>query len=448
MKVILFFGDARLERDWDQANLDALLVKRGVKLYQPLSGEDVVRAGWNQPTTGDATLLGPRWARWLRRHILRTLIYVSWERRGSVTLKTKLARRRAIRLRLEIGLCRLVDRVLCDGERLARFIEGLIPVAKSATKLMQDMTPGLVVVATDIYRGQEVELVKAAKAAGIQTLGVVASWDTLTSKGSYLVPPDHLAVWGDASAGHAIERHGYTIGRVHVVGALRMDTWKVSKVPGLASGKLPVVMVVGTSVAYIHNEHEVVTRLAKLGQKHGFSVWYRPHPRRLTRLEGDLGTLTAKWNAQGVFFDRGACVEEPVGFLPTVLSHVRVVVTAFSTLVIEAALHGTPSLLIGFGPSSGGAEGEHVAEVGTLIQHAEFEHMAEVTRWPGVTVCKTMNELESQVMSHASSPRHSLHHANVLRWHAMDVVQADGQTTARMVQLVNDLVKGREPWKR
>ena len=61
------------------------------------------------------------------------------------------------------------------------------------------------------------------------------------------------------------------------------------------------------------------------------------------------------------------------------------VVAAFSTVVVEAALMGKPSLLVGFGQSSHGSA--------MVNYHFELEHMTEVTTWPGVRLCNTRDEL-------------------------------------------------------
>jgi hypothetical protein len=385
----------------------------------------------------DKDVQAPAPVSWLRRRILRTLIYTAWERHGSVTAKTKLGRRRATRLRLEIWLCSLVDRYVRDGERLARSIEKLIPVRRLTVQALKVLQPDVIVAVTDIYRGQEADLFKSARRLGIPTLGIVASWDTLTSKGSYLVKPDHVAVWGKASLAHAL-CHGFDSDKVHIIGSLRLDAPASEAInKRLLPGKPPIVLVAGTSIAYMRDEEGLVRDLANLARKRRFRVWYRLHPRRLQgRSKADLVEQSRAWRDLGVYLDTGASAPGP---LRGMLGKVKVVVTAFSTLVIEAALQGTPSILVSYGPSTGGSEGGD-RETGDLLDHAGFEHMKAVTDWPGVVVAKTQEQLEQAVLArvHRTMPKWL---ASGLIHNAQSVVQTDGHTARRLATLIAGLVR-------
>ena len=89
----------------------------------------------------------------LRRNLLRTMIYIEWAKRGSVTAKTKLGRRTALRQRVENAFARLFPG---DKERWARYIDALFPIAVGPEEHIKSVRPSLVVAATDIYRSQEV----------------------------------------------------------------------------------------------------------------------------------------------------------------------------------------------------------------------------------------------------------------------------------------------------
>lgn len=424
-RVLIYFGSEALQRDWCEAGMDERLTEAGIETFH--------RVAWI-----DGAHEGGLIKRWLRRRTLRTLIYCAWARTGSVTAATKLQRRLARRLRLERWICNLLDRFVCDGVRLARAIEHLIPVLERTRQMLTLHRINLVIAATDIYRGQDVELFKAAHSLGIPTLGLIGSWDTLTSKGSYLVPPDDIAVWGRASAEHAIERHGFPKDRVHVIGSLRLDVPRAQELPDvLAPGSRPVVMVAGTSIAYLEHEETLVRHLAAMASNYGsFRVWYRPHPRRMTKRAKMCSETARYWNSLGVYFDPGSVWDEPSGFLSAVLGRVRVVVTAFSTLVIQAALQGTPSILVAYGPSTGGSDGAP----GFLLDHAKFEHMAEVASWTGVNTANDEKSLHNEVYHRVKNATPRWVSAE-LNERANTVALSDGNVVKRLTAVIAGLAK-------
>jgi hypothetical protein len=58
---------------------------------------------------------------------------------------------------------------------------------------------------TRLFFSDEIPLIRAVIKAGIPTLGVVASWDNLTSKGLLLPKVDRLLVWNDAMREEAVK---------------------------------------------------------------------------------------------------------------------------------------------------------------------------------------------------------------------------------------------------
>ena len=99
-------------------------------------------------------------------------------------------------------------------------------------------------------------------------------------------------------------------------------------------------------------------------------------------------------------------------------------VAAFSTVVIEAALMGKPSLLIGFAQS---AHGPQMAGY-----HYQLEHMAEITTWPGVILCKTQQDLVGWVKAALNGA--FADKADELRRRAQEVARCDGHAQERILE--------------
>lgn len=103
------------------------------------------------------------------------------------------------------------------------------------------------------------------------------------------------------------------------------------------------------------------------------------------------------------------------------------VITAFSTMIVEAALLGKPSLVVGFGRNDGTKS--------RLIEHSQYEHSVEVLATPGVTLCRSLDELKlgiRRIFAGEFAPV-----AEVLRAKAEQVANnLDGRGKARIVEVL------------
>jgi hypothetical protein len=115
---------------------------------------------------------------------------------------------------------------------------------------------------------------------------------------------------------------------------------------------------------------------------------------------------------------------------------VDVVVTAFSTMIVEAALLGKPSLVIGFGDDRSGG--------GRLIQHANYEHSLDILRTPGVTLCRDLDALKRELQRVIAGDYAA--HAPALRARAAAIAHnADGGARARIVAALETIGRGGRP---
>ena len=96
--------------------------------------------------------------------------------------------------------------------------------ARSFEALLGKIKPDLVF-ATTMYAPDDVRLMYAARARGIPLVGMVKSWDNLTSKDNMLVPPDLLIVNNKIVMQEAITLHHYHAARISVVGVSQFDTY-------------------------------------------------------------------------------------------------------------------------------------------------------------------------------------------------------------------------------
>ena len=111
-------------------------------------------------------------------------------------------------------------------DRVFRAVERTMPPGETATRILAEHQPDLLLMTPLLYFGsQQVEYVRAAKAAGIPCVLGVGSWDHLTTKGRIHERPHRILVWNEFQRAEAAELHGIDPGIVSVTGAQAYDHW-------------------------------------------------------------------------------------------------------------------------------------------------------------------------------------------------------------------------------
>jgi hypothetical protein len=330
-------------------------------------------------------------------------------------------------------------------ERVWRRIEAALAPVPAATALLERCRPDILFAPTRIRAEAELELMKAARQAGIPVVAFAATWDALTSKGFFPVLPDWLLVWGEENRAQAMAFHDIREDRIVVTGTPHLDVYGDSaprepRAAFLARRGIPehrhVILFAGTTITYWEDEPRHLRALSEAierGELKDCVVWYRPHPRRPLQQLGDVMHLPH------VVLDDQAMRHKQTGAsaysaLPEDLGHYRglmdavdVVVTAFSTMIVEAALLGKPSLVIGFGDDQSGR--------GRLIQHANYEHSLDILKTPGITLCRSLDTLKREVQRVVAGEYAG--HAAGLRAQAGEIARnADGGAGARIVDAI------------
>jgi hypothetical protein len=383
------------------------------------------------------------------RGVLRTASYVA--RADLSTYRHKIASRRtSLPDRVAVGGLRTLVRATAL-EPLARRVEAALPIVAEAARLLEETRPDLVVTATFIHDAVDVDIRKAARERQVPVLGFPASWDTLTSKGCFLVPPDALMVWGEDTHRHAVDYHDYPPDRVVVTGPPHFDvyapSWPAEPREGFLSrrGIDPrhrVLLFAGTTVTYMADEPLQIRALSDLvarGELADCAIWYRPHPRRSARDVGELASLPGVYVDDQVLRHQGrgrpaySVARDDLAHYRGLMDACEGVITAFSTMIIEAALMGKPSLVVGFGLADGTPDG--------VLQHAEYEHMRDVLSTPGVVLCRTADELVAGVRRVAGGELAP--YGDLLRKRAREIAHAeDGRARQRIVETIERFAAG------
>lgn len=356
------------------------------------------------------------------REALRLGMLVEGARRGGKNYRMKvLARRRLLPAGQMIGWRALAH--LADPLPLIRGIERALPAPR------QDFPAGCthLILPTLIHEDEaQAGLVKAARRAGAPVWAIPASWDNLVTKGRFLDQPDRIAVWGPESAVHAVRDHGFTPAQIAITGPPHfypyMDGYRA---PGLCLPLARHIVFAGTTVNYAADEVAIVNALGQELERHretrDVAIFYRPHPRqqadRLAPLKRTGRViLDTSW--------KGGWSLNPadISWIKTICQGALLTVSAFSTVVLEAALCNTPSVLIGFGDSAHGT--------GKALDHAQYEHMAGMIGKPGIWVASTMDDLMRYVDAAAGPQKIP---PGALRAWATEIASVDADPRDRLI---------------
>jgi hypothetical protein len=230
--------------------------------------------------------------------------------------------------------------------------------------LLRREAPDLAVF-TRLFFSDETPLIRAAARAGVPTLGIVASWDNLTSKGPLLPRVDRLVVWNDRMRDEAVHHHGYRAEDVMVTGAAHHDpayTERHEFQPraqffakmGLDPGKRLVVYagedprISPEAPRYVEILHRLI---AEGALSFPAQLLLRPHP------QDDPRRFETVRRLPGVVFDLPGrpsdrywmdMTREHLRHLYETMAHADVVVNVCSSIVLDAALFDTPCICVGF----------------------------------------------------------------------------------------------------
>jgi hypothetical protein len=174
-------------------------------------------------------------------------------------------------------------------------VERAVPLSAPVDDFLRSHAPDVVIVSPLIDAASEqVDIVRASRAAGIPVVAAIASWDNLTNKGHMRVEPDLVTVWNDYQKSEAVELHGMPAERIVVTGAQLFDRW-FDREPSMSRSEFlqqvglpedPVVLFTGSSVFIARSTAEVpfvrgwleAMRKSEDPVLRNAAVLIRPHP--------------------------------------------------------------------------------------------------------------------------------------------------------------------------
>ena len=260
------------------------------------------------------------------------------------------------------------------------------------------------VFSTDIQNEHDVGLMQDARRRGYPTLGMVRSWDNLTTRALRLVPP-HVVVHNEIIKAEAVRYHGVAPDAVSVIGIPHYDRFlrgpTMSRAEFLKSiGAGPdTKLILYFPICDYRLERNIVDPyvIGLLGKTDGITTLVRFPPAASVDLGDFVKPERVVYDTPGREFQPGRVEDreltpEDNERLMNALAWCDVAVAGPSTTVIDAALFKKPVLLIDFYPRDLPSESriyeygaEHIANIlaagGAERVTSEQEFFAALNRY-------------------------------------------------------------------
>ena len=363
-------------------------------------------------------------------------------RRLSKTLNIKAEQQRTLapwRFHLRRWVGAMVDAVGIDP---SRWIESAWHDV-SVDCLLRDHEITLVVLSTPGQKLEDLPYLEAARCQGIPTISPVYSWDNLTAKGPFVIPPDQLVVWNEVMKHEACYFHGYAPEDVFVGGVPVFDSYVVVRASadavarkaflstlGLDPGKQLVTLTTIPPVYYGTSHYALVEMLKDWiasGELAGTSLLIRPHPMDdtdYTDLVGPDVVLDNYGSEPSADPRHWRPTDDNTRHLGRTMAFSDVVINIASTITVDAACFDTFTINVAFDIKPCGNE-----YFGTVARYYQYTHYNLVVETGAAALVSSPQDFLAAVREYLVDPaRDRAGRALLLR---NQVGELDGQAWQR-----------------
>lgn len=253
----------------------------------------------------------------------------------------------------------------------------------------------LIIAPSSAFDPDGVDVIKQARASGKRTLFLIDNWDNLSSKCVMLIRPDHVAVWGEQSAGHAVTIQDFQRDQVSLIGTPRFDSYFAARRQSSPSPfSYKYILFLGTALAF--DEVSALVHLDEVLDRNqdmfsGVKIVYRPHPWRESQ-DSIAGVplrhvlLDPQLEERHLLRERGIGFQPDLGYYPKILSNAEIIVGGLTSMLIEATIFGKDYVALTYD------DGKNITNQRTVLERSE--HFRGVERIPSVSFCKDIGDVE------------------------------------------------------
>lgn len=290
---------------------------------------------------------------------------------------------------------------------MLRYIDPFLPVQPYVYEVLDRWKPDCVFAPTMIAR-DEIALMRLGKKRGATIIGMVKSWDNLTSKAFLRYFPDHMIVHTNIVKKEAIELYGYPEERITVTGLPQYDEYLkptftddretfFKKIGADPAKKLITYAPAGDWMT--DYDKEILARILDWvdeGQFGPTQVLLRLHPTyesKTEELAGRKGLIverpgthfggpTKEAQLRTVEFD-----SKDIQHLASTMRWSDVTLNTGSTMTLEAAVFDAPVILIGFDGS------DKLPYWKSVRRYYDRDHYDAILRSGGTSLVRSYDEL-------------------------------------------------------
>lgn len=331
------------------------------------------------------------------------------------------------------------------GRRLVRIMNPLLTPSEAFDSLLEAYKPEAVFL-TDIQNEHDVRLGVAAQKRKIPVVGMVRSWDNLTSKGLLCLIPDRLVVQNEIAKREAIELHGIPAARIEVVGIPHYDAY-VEKTPhsraeflrtmGVDPAKKFVLFVpVGDRYIPRNDIDRTILEILDANLDPSVQILVRFPP------ADTVDGLDGLPNRGRIFFDRPRSTfkaikktelgKEADMHLIDTLASCDAVVTGPSTIAVDAVFFGKPVVLANL---DGHVKRPYAESISRLF---DYNHWDAVRKSGGVREAHTPEELIAYTNEYLLNPERDAEERKLMAREQCGFL--DGNSTERLAKAIESFL--------
>lgn len=339
---------------------------------------------------------------------------------------------------------------------LIPFLYRLIMPAHSFHDLFLKYKPDLIF-STDVFSSNDCRLMREAVVHGVPTLGMIRSWDNLTTKGGFRVISERLVAHNEIASDEAAKFHGINPAIITKIGVPHYDRYlQGATVPraefleslGLSTdGRYIVyapigdrIMKVGERVQQSTFDKDAIEALDKTLPT-GIALIVRLPPTDTVTVGRSLFSPRVIFQEPGVRFGEGVTAvrgsemsRADDNLLLNTLYHASLLINPFSSLCLDALVLDRPVVVPHF-------DFHPVSFVQSIKRLQEFEHFRPIMESPGVKVVNSAKELESAICDYLANS--VLDHEARRFLAEKECFKLDGRSSERLFEVARRLAENK-----
>lgn len=328
-------------------------------------------------------------------------------------------------------------------KKLFRWVVRKTTYTNAFQAIFEKYNPDLVF-ATDLFFSDDIKLIEEAKRTGIKTIGMVRSWDNITTRGVLLAVPNTILVHNEVIKDEMIAYNRVPEDRIFIVGVPHYDEYitppsiskeEFYKEMGLDIRKKTIFFAPGGRMQY-KCDGEILKMFKELKDTNvfGYPVQYlvRQQPGDKMELNGfdpdkdpDIVIDTPGINLTGRK-KSSEITKKDEEELKASLYYSDIVITLLSTIAIDSAVMNRPVIIIGFDPKG--------CSIDTVRKFTKYKHMKKFFGWGLLTISKSREEFIRDMSNYMENPQ--LHHEKRKALVQKYAYKVDGNSSERVAEVL------------